>query len=85
MDVMGEWNLSAPYSAKVTVFANPGTWARSNGDGVVVLDWRPAVVQPLLGHCGMLIGQNLEVAESLLSALHTPTTIFPKVTVAAVG
>ena len=69
-DMLGEWWGSPPVYEAVTVFMDPAEWARSNGAGVVLLDWTNA--WSAIGHIDCLAVLDVPAGQRLRSALNPP-------------
>lgn len=60
----------------VRVYADPGAWARSNGIGVVILDWSKAWSE--LGHLSALTADSVTLGQRLEKALLPPKSHRPR-------
>lgn len=78
--VLGWDHLSAVCpDAPILVHADPGTWCRANGQGIVVLDWTRAWGE--LGHLPTLAVDTVEFGRFVEGALKPPPVRRPRILV----
>jgi hypothetical protein len=76
-DLLGEWAAWPATDSPVTVFADPGAWARANGDGVFLLTWGKA--WNLLHHLTALVAPTVEFGRRLDAAMQPPPQRRPQI------
>lgn len=82
-DLLGEWVLSTTEQEPPTVFENPATWAKADGQGIAILDWHAAYRH--LGHVPALAVQDVAFGQRLRAALRPPAMPRPTIFIGNMG